>query len=257
MLEEITPVILTFNEEANIRRTLSRLHWAREIVVVDSYSTDSTLKILGEYKNVRLCQRAFDTHANQWKFAVKETGIVSEWVLALDADYVLSDALISELASLRESRDINGYLVSFRYCSLGSPLRGSLYPPIIALYRNRCATYTQDGHTQRVCIEGKTARLNGSIFHDDRKSLLHWIVAQNRYMDLESEILLHEQTPKLSRRVRKWFLVSPFVVFFYCLIVKGGILDGIPGHYYAFQRLIAELLLSLKLMEKRVQSREN
>ena len=47
MLEKITPLILTYNEAPNIERTLQHLTWAKKIVVIDSYSTDETLKIMG------------------------------------------------------------------------------------------------------------------------------------------------------------------------------------------------------------------
>src|SRR5258708_5729935 len=100
MLDEITPVLLTYNEEQNIGRTLSRLGWAKDIIVVDSGSTDRTLAILAACSNVRMFNRRFDTHANQWRYAIEETQIATDWILRLDADYQLSDALVSELAEL-------------------------------------------------------------------------------------------------------------------------------------------------------------
>lgn len=72
MLDHITPVLLTHNEEQNIGRTLSRLSWARDVVVVDSGSTDGTLNLLKVYPNVRVFNRRFDTDANQWRYAILE-----------------------------------------------------------------------------------------------------------------------------------------------------------------------------------------
>jgi hypothetical protein len=66
MLNEITPLILTYNEAANIGRTLERLAWAREIVVVDSFSDDETVEIASSFANVRVIQRVFDCHRSQW-----------------------------------------------------------------------------------------------------------------------------------------------------------------------------------------------
>ncbi|HEU5130546.1 MAG TPA: glycosyltransferase, partial [Pyrinomonadaceae bacterium] len=93
MLTDITPLILTYNEAPNIARSLSALTWANDIVVVDSFSDDDTVAIARSDSRVRVFQRAFDTHRNQWEFGLKETGISTPWVLALDADYVLSDEL--------------------------------------------------------------------------------------------------------------------------------------------------------------------
>src|SRR5262245_10581652 len=88
VLEHTTPVILTFNEEANIARTLERLFWADDIVVVDSFSTDATGEIARRFPQVRFFQHTFKSHASQWNFATRETGVMSEWILSLDADYV-------------------------------------------------------------------------------------------------------------------------------------------------------------------------
>src|SRR5438477_9956590 len=80
MLEIITPLILTYNEASNIERVLERLGWAREVVVVDSFSDDETAEIASRFPYVRVVQRAFDTHSAQWNFGLKDTGISSEWV---------------------------------------------------------------------------------------------------------------------------------------------------------------------------------
>src|SRR5262245_24968598 len=103
MLDHITPVLLTFNEAENIGRTLSRLQWARDIVVVDSNSTDETLGIIAKFPQVRIFTRPYDTHANKWRFAVEETGMATNWILRLDADYQVTDDLVAELAQLDES----------------------------------------------------------------------------------------------------------------------------------------------------------
>jgi len=72
MLEQITPLILTYNEENNINRTLEKLKWANKIIVIDSYSTDTTLEILSQYPQVKVFQRKFDTHATQWNYGLEK-----------------------------------------------------------------------------------------------------------------------------------------------------------------------------------------
>src|SRR5215510_6475714 len=109
MLDQITPLILTYNEAPNIARVLQGLNWAEEIVVVDSFSDDETVQIATSFPNVRVVQRAFDCHRNQWEFGLKETGITTPWVLALDADYVVTDELISELKTLDLDTETAGY----------------------------------------------------------------------------------------------------------------------------------------------------
>ena len=101
MLDRITPLILTKNEQPNIGRTLGQLSWAREVIVVDSLSSDDTVKIARTFPNVRVLERPFDDLAHQWTFALQQTQ--TPWVLALDADYFVPDALTAEIARLDPS----------------------------------------------------------------------------------------------------------------------------------------------------------
>lgn len=258
MLDQITPLILTLNEAPNIGRTLQRLGWAKDIVVVDSGSTDGTTEILKRYPNVRLFTRAFTTHAEQWNFGLEQTGIRAEWVLALDADFVLSDVLEKELEALRPEPGVQGYRASFVYCIDGKALRCAVYPPVVVLYRHAGARYAQDGHTQRVQVQGRVADLAGAILHDDRKPLAHWLAAQARYMRLEARKL--DETPAgqlgWADRLRLLIVIAPPVMLLYVLVVRGGIFDGGAGLYYAAQRTIAEAILSLYLLQRQLGLRD-
>lgn len=251
MLNQITPLILTYNEAPNIRRTLEKLYWASEIVVVDSFSDDETVEILGRFSQVRLFQREFDTHAGQWNFGLKQTAIASEWVLALDADYILTDEFVDELRALEPPTNNRAYQSNFRYCINGKVLRSGIYPPLTLLYRREAGFYEQDGHTHRLVFNGVIDKLKAPILHDDRKPLSRWFEAQIRYTKLEADKLLSSDPRSLSwkDRIRLWRVVAPVAVLFYCLILRGGILDGWPGWYYAFQRLLAESMLSLYLID--------
>src|SRR5262245_27638243 len=196
MFENITPLILTYNEAPNIGRILQRLTWAKRIVVIDSYSTDETLEILRSFPQVEVYQREFDTAANQDNFGLDK--ITTEWALSLDADYLLTDELIEELKNLKPQDSINAYCVRFKYCVFGKTLRGSLYPPRKILYRREKARYEYDGHTQRVSVEGQAAWLSSYILHDDRKPLSRWLRSQDRYMLLEVEKLRQTRNEQLS-----------------------------------------------------------
>lgn len=251
MLDQITPLVLTHNEAANIGRTLEQLRWARDIVVVDSFSDDETVEIAKSFSQVRVFERTFDNHGAQWGFGLSETGISTEWVLALDADYFLTPEMIDELVALRPSKSTIGYRVEFTYCVHGRPLRSGLYTPVTVLYRKALANYTQDGHTHRLLVDGAVETLRSRIHHDDRKPLNRWLVSQQGYMALEAKKILAGDSAGLSKadRIRRLRLVAPLAVLCYCLIVRGGVLDGWAGFYYAFQRTFAELLLSLYLIE--------
>lgn len=249
MVENITPLVLTYNEGPNIERTLRQLVWAKNIVVIDSYSTDETVEIIKRFPQVKIFQREFDSFASQCNFGLRQ--ITTEWVLSIDADYFLTDDLVNELAHLQSQDSISAFSVRFKYCIFGKPLSGTLYPPRKVLYRREKAIYVDDGHSHQVQIEGETGWLSSYIWHDDRKSLSRWLNSQDRYMIREVEKLQH--TPpellSLSDRIRRTKLFAPFLVLFYCLIIKKCILDGWRGWYYALQRALAEILLSIRLIE--------
>ena len=254
-LAGVTPVILTYNEAPNIARVLDKLVWAREVLVVDSGSDDETLAICNRYANVRSIERSFDNHASQWNFAVNEPGIKTDWVLALDADYVLSPEFIVEMDELSEETAFAGFATNFVYCIFGKSLRGTLYPPVITLFKPAQATYVQDGHTQRLMVDGPVGKLQGVIYHDDRKPLSRWLWSQDRYAELEAELLTRKPMAELriQDRLRRMLVVTPWLVPLYCLVAKRGILDGWPGVCYALQRGVAEAILSIKLIEARIR----
>jgi glycosyltransferase involved in cell wall biosynthesis len=202
MLTSITPLILTYNEAPNIARSLGALKWAKDVVVVDSFSDDNTVEIAQSFPHVRVFQRAFDCHRNQWEFGLKETGIATPWVLALDADYVVSDELVTELAALTPNAQTAGYRASFVYCIKGRKLRSGIYPPVTVLYRCEAATYVQDGHTQRVALEGVIENLRAPIFHDDRKSFKCWFRSQERYTGSAEAAGRRSRGARVARQVK-------------------------------------------------------
>lgn len=245
----ITPLILTYNEDANIDRALRQLTWADEVLVVDSFSTDRTLEIVSRYPNVRITQRRFDHFAEQLNFGL--THVTTPWVLTMDADYVLSDALVAELREGRLQGDYAGYRIAFRYCVAGKPLRGSIYPPRIALFQKARGGFKQDGHAQELVLDGKVGMLQNVIYHDDRKPLSVFLRNQEWYETLEAQKLSAPGLTTLSilDRARRTRWLAPILVLVYCLFWKGLILEGKRGLYYSLQRAYVELLLSIKLLD--------
>ncbi|HKR64968.1 MAG TPA: glycosyltransferase family 2 protein [Thermoanaerobaculia bacterium] len=250
MLDEITPVVLTRDEEANIARTLAQLAWAREVIVVDSFSTDATVAIASSFPNVRVIQRTFDTLAGQSNFGLEQAH--TEWALLLDADYYLPEHFIDELRGLDPEPGVRAYRAAFTYAVNGHPLRGSLYPPRIVLLHRENASVWQDGHAHRVLADGDVGMLQCKIIHDDRKSFARFLERQRKYMREEAEKLrtADPRSLSLSGRIRKLIVVAPFAAVVHALLIKGLILDGPAGWRYAWERLVAELMLSRELLRR-------
>jgi glycosyltransferase involved in cell wall biosynthesis len=247
----LTVLVLTYNEQENLRRTLEAVVWAPKILVIDSFSNDRTLEIARSFPNVRIKQRKFDSHASQWNAGLDL--IETEWVLTLDADYVLLPELQEEIKK-QAGTGYDGFIADFDYCVFGRPLRASIYPPRVVLFRARRARYMDEGHTQQLRVKGKLAQLKGKIWHDDRKPLSRWIQSQDRYTEIEARYLLKTPKDKLNSpdKIRKWIFVAPMIMPVYLLLARGLILEGWSGWYYVFQRTIAEMLLSLRLLEEKL-----
>lgn len=250
--ERIIPVILTLNEGPNIGRILSKLTWAYTVIVLDSHSNDDTEEIARTFDNVLFCQRRFDCAANQWNAGVKLASQWGDWILALDADYLLSNGLVEELKGLETDAEVAGYEGRFVYCIDGSPLTASLYPPHTVLFRAGLGRYVQDGHTQRLSLGGKVKRLVNPIFHDDRKSWRCWYHNQIRYARLEAEKVRTSSWTALSLSGKvRW--IPPFSIVLppiYLLAFKGLWRDGLRGLKYVWQRLVAEWLIQRALWFK-------
>lgn len=251
MLDRITPVIVTLNEEPNIGRTLAKLSWAKRIVVVDANSSDATEQIARSFPQVSMVRDQFENHAAQWNRGLDEAA-EAEWILALDADYALSDELIEELRSLQPTDEVHAYQAAFDYVVSGRAMKASLYPAKPVLFRRQSVRFVQDGHTQRPVVSGAIGQLRNRIAHDDRKPLKTFLRNQDRYMTLEARKIRSTSFRDLSwsGRVRKLIFVAPLAVLVFTLFGRGTILDGWRGVYYAMQRMLAEAILSLKLIEE-------
>jgi glycosyltransferase involved in cell wall biosynthesis len=252
---QVTPVILTRDEEANIGRTLGQLHWAAQVIVLDSGSSDATESIARSFPNVRFESRPLDDLAAQWTAAVSFA--TTPWVLTLDADYFVPDAFVAEISALDPPPDIAGYEARFVYAIHGRPLRASLYTPRAVLLRAGAFGFYMDGHTQRVRVEGRVERLRNPIIHDDRKPLRRFIARQKTYMRDEAAKLraLPWRNANGAAKVRKLRVVAPFAVALHTLFVRRAILDGRAGWRYAFERVLAEVILSRELLRGRSSRR--
>jgi glycosyltransferase involved in cell wall biosynthesis len=252
MLDQITPVLLTYNEEQNISRTLSHLAWAKDIVVVDSGSSDGTLPALTHFPNARVFSRRFDTHGQQWRYATQETNIRTNWLLRLDADYQVSDTLIAELSQLDPKAAVSAYRVRFDYAVFSRKLRSSLYPPKPILFRKGCFSVWDKGHTEAWDVKGPIDTLRATIVHDDWKAISQWLIGEAQGLQRERD-WIRGHNGGLARWLRVRPPLMPIAVFLYCLFGKGLILNGRAGIFYALQRMIAEAVLSLMVLEERLR----
>jgi glycosyltransferase involved in cell wall biosynthesis len=200
--DSITPVLLTFNEEPNPAATLGFLRWARRVIVVDSGSTDRTEQIARAFSNVSWHTRTFDSFGEQWKFALVETGISTEYALALDADMQVTSRFLGELERTFLPNHFDGGIVPFEYSIGPRRLISSLYPSQLRVFRPDRVTAGTIGHAHSFEVNGRVYRFHNQIIHDDRKSLDRWAAAQISYSRLEYSRIRSIAHPALKDRLR-------------------------------------------------------
>lgn len=242
----VTPFILTYNEEPNLGRTLESLRWAPRVVVVDSGSTDATRAIAERFSNVAWFERRFDDFERQSRFAIEETGIDAEYVLALDADMAVPAPFVAELSARFFPGDFAGALVPFEYWVLGRPLLGSILRPQLRLFRRRAVRVQQIGHGHKFTVEGPQYRFKAPILHDDRKSLDRWTSSQLGYSRKEQDRMAHEP-PSWKDRVRRSGAM-PLLAGGLTYLRTGGPFGGRAALHYTYERVVFESLMAMRLL---------
>jgi len=273
----ISVVILTYNSELTIGRTLSSAaKVSDDIFVVDSYSSDSTLPIAAEY-GAHIVQHEFVNYGIQRNWAIENLPIRYSWELHLDADEFLSQGLVEEINSLKQAfpKGINGYHIPRLIRFLGRDLRhGGLYPIWhLRLFRHgkgKCETREYDQH---FIVAGKTGKLSKPMIDDHQMSLAEWVSRHNKWSSAEVREILggHQETSikgsltgsaiQRQRALRRYYIgmplfIRPLLLFLYRYILRLGFLDGIEGLiYHILQGFWFRFLIDAKIFEEREKGR--
>jgi glycosyltransferase involved in cell wall biosynthesis len=221
--------IITFNEEANIVRTLESVKGiADEIIIVDSGSTDATLALAQA--------RGAKVFVEPWKgFALQKNSSLakanSDWVLSLDADEEVSPELAQSILSLLRSGsapEYNGYMMNRRNIYFGTWLkRCGYYPdPKLRLVKRGTTQFELRPVHEDMKMTGKKGRLQGDLFHHAYKNLEDFLEHQNRYSSLGAEMVVAKSKAGFSFVN---IVLRPLVRFLYSYFFRGGFLDGKVG----------------------------
>jgi glycosyltransferase involved in cell wall biosynthesis len=223
---EISAVIITHNEERRLEDALKSLAGvASEIIVVDSYSTDETVRIARKYTD-RVFERAWTNYADQKNFANEKAS--RPWILSLDADERLSPELQKAIDELKRSEPgCAGFSVPRQVFYLGRWVRHSGWYPDwrIRLFRKDSARWEGEFVHERLVVQGKIRKLRAPIHHFTYRNIHEHMARINKFSDLAAQKLYAEQ--KKSRWYHLFFL--PVFRFFRAYVWKRGFLDGFAG----------------------------
>lgn len=244
--------ILAKNEAANIGRSLEALAatgWP--VTVLDSGSTDETAEIVAQYPFATLQPYIYTDHHDAYNAVTTSLGAAHPSAIILDADMVLTPALIAEVQALPHPVPVARAPVIF--CIEGQPLkRASLYPPKPFLFSTGQAWFIRSGHAERIKDGVPIKQLTGAIRHDDRKPFASFLAGQARYSQSFVQRLASGEASSRDRLRARWPLMI-FAVPFVSLILKRGLLDGRPGLVYALDKLIAEAIMHRQALAARLE----
>lgn len=269
----ISVVILTLNEELNLPRCLEAISWCDDVLIVDSFSSDATLKIAAKH-GARVVQRAFDSFAGQRNFAVEHCELKHEWIFHLDADEVMTPDLSAEILGCIAATEKDGYRVSSKLMFQGKFLRhAGLFPWYqVRLGRRDKLRFTQAGHGQRERLASNTiGTLKNSLLHFPfEKGLDDWIEKHNRYSTAEARQNVYgyadddvrildffsiatDRRRRAAKKVLSRLPCRATIRFIYMYLFRGGILEGKAGFTYC--RLLAWYERLIVLKEREIRAR--
>jgi glycosyltransferase involved in cell wall biosynthesis len=230
MGKTLSVAIITKNEEANLPRTLQSVHWANEIVVVDCGSTDGTVELAWSF-GAKVIREEWHGFGRQKNLAIEHCS--SEWVLSLDADEEMSEALAQEIeALLAGTPKVDAYFLPRRNLFLGRWIKhGGYYPDAkLRLFRKTAAWFEVRAVHETVQHAGKTRSLRGNLIHHAYPTLESYIEHMNRYSTLGATQAAAKGKAGRSLLAFLWnVLLNPFATFLYNYILRLGFLDGREG----------------------------
>lgn len=228
---KVSAIIITKNEEKNLARCLKSLQGADQIVVVDSGSTDLTLKIAQEYHA--------EVYVEEWKGYTEQKNsalqkINGDWVLSLDADEEFSDEAQADIRKLiqEDNPTVDGYAFRRKVFYLGKWIyHGDWYPDyVVRLWRPQNGKFKGGRVHESVEVEGKVKYLRSEIFHYTYQS----IEDQKARMQKYAKLWAQDQYDK--GKSFRWIdlALRPPARFFRALILKAGWMDGWRGWLIAW-----------------------
>lgn len=263
-MRDLSVIILTFNEEKHIERCINSLKpIAKNIFVVDSYSTDRTVEI-AKSLGARVYQNKWINYATQFQWGLDNCPIDTEWVMRMDADEYLepklAEALLEKLPNI--PKDITGIYLKRKVYFMGKWIRwGGFYPHILLrIWRNGYGRIEQRWMDEHIVLkDGNTILIDdGDIVDDNKNNITWWINKHNNYatremidlMNLKYKFLpidrsleaLNDPQAKKKRKIKeKVYSKLPLglrstLYFLYRYFIKLGFLDGFEGFIWHFMQ---------------------
>ena len=253
MAADITAIILTRNEEINIKDCIDSIkNTVKRIVVIDSYSEDKTVEI-AKSLGAEVYQHPFENYAKQYMYGVEKANADTVWTLRIDADERLTPESAKELSSLCSKHmktEVAGIVLRFKKNFLGKDLyHGGVYPwKKMNCYKTKQGAIEDRMMDEHIVLSsGTVVEMKTDCLHFDFKTLEYWINKHNWYSSRESvDYFQNVEKPKVREELnsKTWFKMNVYyklplgmrahIYYLYRYYIKLGFLDGKEGKIYAF-----------------------
>jgi glycosyltransferase involved in cell wall biosynthesis len=247
---KVSVIIITGNEEKNIRECIQSVEWADDIVVVDCFSEDRTIEILKELP-VRFYQRKWEGYANQKAYALSLAE--NEWVLSLDADERATMELKEEMENiLKNNSQYDGFYIPRKNFFMGKWIKSCGWYPGYQLrfFRKKLTKLTPRKVHEGFDVNGKIGYLKSDILHYTFPDFQFVFKKINEYSSLQAE----EKAEKIRSNIFK-IIFNPIYAFLHHFILRKGFTDGIYGFFVSLIHALTKLMMYLKIWEIQKQKK--
>ena len=225
-MHKITAIIPTFNEAHNIDAVLRSVSWCDEILVVDSFSTDTTVEQALTLAT-RVIQSEYVNSASQKNRAIPQAE--HEWILLVDADERVTPELQQEIQHLlqRDSIPCDAYWIFRKNYFMGKEVRFSGWrgDKVIRFFKRDTCRYEEKSVHAEVVTSGKVGTLKHKFIHNTYKDMMHYMVKWDRYTTWSAQ----DAYQKGVKPGMFHYVIKPAFRFFKHYIIQLGILDGKVG----------------------------
>ena len=273
----VSVLIPTKNEEENVAECVQSVSWADEVVVFDSYSEDRTVQIAHEV-GAKVVQREFDNFSAHKNWALDHIRFNNDWILIVDADERVTEALAHEIGELVESKPkVAGYYIARQILFAGKWMRhGGWYPNWnLRLFRRNRARYEARIVHEHMLLDGQAGFLKNPLLHNDYRGIERYFDRHNTYSSMEAvEVyrtleaekqegflppLVWARGPERRRLLKnlayRYLPARSLAKFLWMYLLQLGFLDGRIGFRHCVLHMFYEYQISLKLEElKKIDS---
>jgi glycosyltransferase involved in cell wall biosynthesis len=261
----VSVMVFTLDEEIHLPSCLASLAWCDDVIVVDSFSRDTTEAIARE-AGARFYQHRFAGFGSQRNWALEHTQPKHEWILVLDADERTTPELVDEMRRVlgADTSDVGAFRVKRRFHMWGRWLRHSgLYPSYVVrlIHRDR-VRYSDRGHSETQTVQGRTLSLEHDLIDENLRGIDGWFARHNRYSSKEAEYELQHEQVRLNwssvfsrdplerrfalRRLSWRVPARPVVYFLYAYLWRGGWRDGRDGLTFCLMKALYQGMIATK-----------